>query len=589
MSKKLENKDNRKFIISIIAILFIPILYAGNFISAFSDPYNRMSKVDVAIINDDKTITYNDKEENIGNEFIKNLKESDRFNWHFVSDKEALKGMKNNEYYFSVKIPEDFTSNVYSTLNGSPKEANLIYMANENSNYISGVLGNILVSELNSELNKNIVSKFVTTLGNNLSNTKELSDGVTKLLDGSTKLTTGLSSLEDGSKELAYNASLLSDSTKELSTGINSLDEGYKTFNNGLNTVSSSLNTISSGYNSLNTSLTAYRATLDSAFNALPAVQKTALLDNYDKILESYTALNNKLDLVSSNTNSLSNNSKNIASNISKINTSTSTLSGHLVEFKDGVNTLYNGTKTLYSGSSTLNNGLNDLNTGVGTLTNSINKLNLVSNADKIAEPVTQKDEPYSTVKNYAYGFAPYFISLGLFVGGLVTTIIIAMKDKKTKQNQNEGIKHSIKKVSLFAGIVTSQAIILDVILLLTQIKIDNVLLFILFTILISIAFMAIIQMLSTIFGDVGRFISILLLIMQLTACGGTFPVETSPEFYNVIHAFMPMTYTVNGLRAIIGNGNMVILGNAVIVLISIIVVCYAIILIYFKRSKKFA
>jgi putative membrane protein len=62
--------------------------------------------------------------------------------------------------------------------------------------------------------------------------------------------------------------------------------------------------------------------------------------------------------------------------------------------------------------------------------------------------------------------------------------------------------------------------------------------------------------MLSTLFGDAGRVINILL-IMQLTAYDGTFPVETSPEFYNAIHIFMPMTYTVNSLRAIIGNGNM--------------------------------
>jgi putative membrane protein len=100
---------------------------------------------------------------------------------------------------------------------------------------------------------------------------------------------------------------------------------------------------------------------------------------------------------------------------------------------------------------------------------------------------------------------------------------------------------------------------------------------------------MAIVQMLSAVFGDVGRFACIILLILQLTSCGGTFPIETSPKFYNAIHNIMPMTYTVDGLRIIIGNGNMAILGNSIIVLLGIIIVCSCITLIYFKNSKKFS
>ena len=99
---------------------------------------------------------------------------------------------------------------------------------------------------------------------------------------------------------------------------------------------------------------------------------------------------------------------------------------------------------------------------------------------------------------------------------------------------------------------------------------------------------MSLIQLLATVFGDAGRFISVIILILQLTACGGTFPIETAPSIYNALHNFMPMTYTVDGLRVIIGNGNMSILWNSVIVLLSILVVCYGIVILYFKKSKKF-
>lgn len=587
MVKKL--KENKMFVISIIAILFIPILYAGNFISAFADPYNRMSQVDVAIVNDDKTITYEGDKVNIGADFIKEIKKSDKFKWHFVSDKEALNGMKSNKYYFTVKIPESLTDNVYSTLNGNPKDAKLIYMVNDNKNYISGVLGGVLADELNSELNKQIISQFVTTLGTNLDAAKELSTGVTSLLDGSTELTTGLNSLASGADTLANNTAKLSDETNNLASGVSALNSGYATFDASLGTVSSSLSLVSNGYGSLNTSLAQYKVALETALNAsgLPSEQKTALLTNYQQIAMTSNMLNGKLQLLSNGTKDLATNSKTISSNLNTINSGSATISSYLTQLKGGAQSLASGSRRLYSGSSDLKNGLVTLNTGVNDLNSSIGKLNLVSNADKLAQPVARQNVPYSEVKNYGYGFAPYFVSLGLFVGALVTTIVLAMKDKKTKQNA--GIKHSLKKVGIFAGVVVTQALILDAILLTTQIQIDNVMLFVTFSILISLMFMAIIQMFSTLFGDAGRFVSIILLILQLTACGGTFPVETSPSFYNAIHSFMPMTYTVDGLRVIIGNGNMAILGNAVIISISIILVCYGITILYFMKSRKYA
>lgn len=588
MLKKL--KENKMFVISIIAILFIPILYAGNFITAFSDPYNRMSDVDVAIVNDDNGTTYDGKEVNIGKDFINSLKNNRKFDYHFVSDKEALNGMKNNKYYFTVKIPSNLSSNVYATLNGNAKEAKLIYMANENSNYISGILGGALVDNLNSELNKNIISDFITTLGTNLDSGKQLSEGMTSLVDGSNEITTNLSNLVDGSRDLYNNTSTLSDESSELANGMSTLNNSYKVFNTSLNGVNSSLSTVSNGYDSLNNSITLYRTSLLGLLSTstLPDDQKNSLLTGYDQIAFSSNVLNGNLKMINSGINTLSLNSNTISKNIDSISSGNSTLSLYLLQLASGAKDLYNGASSLYSGSNNLRNGLETLYGGINSFNDSISKLKLTDNAEKIAAPVAREDETYSLVKNYGYGFAPYFVSLGLFVGALVTTIVVSIKDKKPKINIRN-TKHSLKKVSLFVGIVISQALVLDLILLTTKIRIDDGLLFVGFTILISLAFMAIILMLTTLFGDVGRFISILLLILQLTSCGGTFPIETSPAFYNAISPFMPMTYTVNGLRAIIGNGNMNILGHSIIILVSIIIVCYGITIMYYKKSKKLA
>lgn len=592
MFKKIINKikQNKVTTVSIIAILFIPALYACNFISAFADPYSNLSDVAVAVVNNDETVTNDGKEMNIGETFIENLKKSDKFKWYFVSEEEALEGMKNNKYYFTVKIPEDFTTNIYSTLSGNAKEADLVYMVNDNDNYISGVLGGVLVNELNSQLNKETISQFLTTLGTNLDNVDDLSIGVTALMNGSESLTEGLNELMSGINKVNSSSTELSNESIKLATGVDNLSKGYATFNTSLNTVSNSLSQVTTGYSTLSTSMNQYLAYLTATVNSsnLSDTDKENLINSYKQILGTTNVLNSNLNSISTGTTTLSQKSNSVLENINNVDVGTTTLSSYLKELSNGTIKLYSGSLELYNGSKTLSNGLSTLSLNVDLLSNSIDDLNLVDNASNVAAPVTTLETPYSSVDNYGYGFAPYFISLGLFVGALVTTIVLSMKKKKEKAIEKISLKRIVRRIGFFAGIVSCQALILDMILFATKIQVDNAVGFVLFSILIGIAFMALIQMLSTIFGDAGRFVSVIILILQLTACGGTFPIETAPTIYNLLHNFMPMTYTVDGLRVIIGNGNTSILFNSIIVLLSILIVCYGIIIVYFKNSKKF-
>lgn len=574
-------KKDKMFAISIFAILFIPVLYAANFLFAFADPYNNLNNVPVAIVNDDHG--YN--EENIGNDFISSLKESNNFKWYFVTDEEALKGMKDNKYYFTVKIPDEFSESVYSTLSGTSKEANLIYMANDNKNYICGVLGNALVNELENSLNKNIISNFVLELDGKVSSgVSNVESAAYQLVNGSSTLTTSLDSLNKGTSELKEKVSKLNEGYSNIENGTSTLNNNYKVFNQSLAGASTSLSTLYSNYYNIELAMNQYKNSLEQALSvsSLPDSVKNSLIANYSAIYQNTTTLNSNLSTLNSGVKTLSDKSTEVKSGIESINKGSIEFNAYLENLYSGVSQLKESTNLIYNGSYSLNNGLNQLSSGVSSFNKTLKNLNLSNNASNVASPVVRKDEAYSSVDNYGYGFAPYFISLGLFVGALVTTIVLEMK------NDKKSSKTSIfKKIGLFASIVSIQAIILDTILLLTKIKIDNILLFIVFTLLIALAFMAIIEMLTITMGNVGRFIAIVLLTLQLTSCGGTFPIETAPKFYNIISPLMPMTYTVDGLRVIIGNGNNAILLKSVIILISIIIVCYLVIYLYFKKSKK--
>jgi putative membrane protein len=86
--------------------------------------------------------------------------------------------------------------------------------------------------------------------------------------------------------------------------------------------------------------------------------------------------------------------------------------------------------------------------------------------------------------------------------------------------------------------------------------KDHSVPLFVVFSILTSLAFIALVQFLVTLLGDPGLFVAIIILILQLTTSAGTFPLELIPGALQVFNAFLPMTYSVAGFKAVISSGD---------------------------------
>src|SRR5699024_9359355 len=102
------------------------------------------------------------------------------------------------------------------------------------------------------------------------------------------------------------------------------------------------------------------------------------------------------------------------------------------------------------------------------------------------------------------------------------------------------------------------QAIIACTILILgLGLEVQNVPLFYLFAILTSLVFITMVQFLVTCFDNPGRFIAIVILILQLTTSAGTFPLELIPKFLQPFNLILPMTYSVQGFKAVISSGNL--------------------------------
>ncbi|MFS8350613.1 phage infection protein [Bacillus cereus] len=864
---------SKKILIPIIAVLFVPILYAGMFLWAFWDPYEQLDDLPVAVVNLDKGAELDGKPIEVGKGLVDNLKDNKSFKWEFVSEKEAKEGMEGRKYYMLVRIPDDFSSNATTLLKDDPKPLNLEYIPNESLNFLSSQIGGTAIEKIKSEVSSTLTKTYAEKMFDSIKDvskgladgadganklhdgsselhdgsskvtdglhtlqgkSEEMKDGVQKLADGSNKLVdgsgkvtnglntlnsktgemqigigklqdgsgkvtaglntlngkTGIGKLQDGSGKVTDGLNVLNGKTGEMQKGIGELRSGSEKVTNGLNTmvsktdelktgttelsngmeklaggqsqlekgsqeiqkglqelnnkvqnsvaglgemqskVPSILNTVNEkidgageNVNQLNelTQSTAGDAktaaqdvaNLQKQIESLPkeyqeqlqpfitnAAKSTAtvqqkaagvaggtnklneevkqlkgeigektsgmqskmpnpeevgnltsgikkltnaqnefvskfhglgeglgnakvgadklkngsgqLIDGVNQLLDGSGKVTEGLGALSVGANQMAGGITQLADGSSQVTGGLGTVSLVVTKLEDGSNQVTGGLGILSVGASqmtggitqladgsgqvttglgTLNGGLNKMSTGSTQLIDGVNKLTdgsgkvtdglvkvndgsgelaekLGEGAEKTGEvkgtdktydmfasPVKVKVEKMAEVPNYGTGFTPYFLSLGLFVGALLLSIVYPLRD--TVGVPKSGFSWFISKFGVLLSVGIIQAIVADVILLFgLGVEVQSIPYFILFSIVTSLAFIALIQCLVTAFGDAGRFIAIITLIMQLTTSAGTFPLELIPKFLQPFNAWLPMTYSVSGFKAVVSSGD---------------------------------
>lgn len=128
---------NKFMVVAIIAIMIIPTIYTTIFLGSMWDPYGNVDKLPVAIVNKDKSVIYEDKVMDVGNELVDNLKESNSLDFNFVDEDVAERGLENGTYYMVVTIPEDFSANATTLMDDEPQQMALDYETNPGTNYIA--------------------------------------------------------------------------------------------------------------------------------------------------------------------------------------------------------------------------------------------------------------------------------------------------------------------------------------------------------------------------------------------------------------------------------------------------------------------
>lgn len=447
--------------------------------------------------------------------------------------------------------------------------------------------------------------------------------GVSDAADGSASLSTGAASLNSGIDSLLQGAKKLSASTQnidQISSGAASLAAGASTFNSSLSGYITGVDTLIASVNSTSSFLKNYATVINPAIMKDPyfAAFMTKMSD--PAISANLTALSNANTSLKAASAQISAGAQTLASGTASL----PELKTALAQMEAGLTSAKEGSAALSSGASDLEAGLSEINTATGKLTSAasdissgaadaadgaaklsdgisaaktgvddsmttanadLTKLNGLS--DFAGDPVSIESTPVNPVPNYGTAFAPYFLSLSLWVGALMIFLGTYMDNDDSFKVLSRNSDRKFVRSFIYLGLGLVQAFVLGKVLEIgLGLSVSNEALYYLACCLFSVTAVSIIQFFMVNCKAVGKFLCIILLIMQLTSCGGTFPMETVPKLFNVLYPFMPMTYSVGLLKeAISGGDNTLILRNSLVLII--ITAAFTALSLYMTRRES--
>ncbi|BCJ54758.1 membrane protein [Actinoplanes sp. NBRC 14428] len=240
-------------------------------------------------------------------------------------------------------------------------------------------------------------------------------------------------------------------------------------------------------------------------------------------------------------------------------------LRGGIFQLASGARRLDNGLDTLSSGGRRLTAGLGDLQGGASRLASGLsdgaNRIpgygdDPAARADLLSDPVRLDRNVRHAAATYGVGFAPYFLALALWVGAMITYMVMRPLNRRYVVSGAPARRVALAGFlpALAVGLVQAVVLFLVVVFGLGLGPASPVATLGLLM-LTAAAFAAVMQLLGAALGPAGRIVALALLMLQLTSSGGTYPVQTTPWFFQAIHPLLPMTYVVEALRHTIDGG----------------------------------
>ena len=597
---------NPIMMIILIGIVILPSLYAWVNILASTDPYSSTGGIKIAVANLDEGGSLFDEQLDIGDNVIDQLHENDKMGWTFYDTREeAIQAVISADAYAAIVIPEDFSADI-CTMFDNPVKPNLEYYVNMKTNAIAPKMTNAAVETLQDSIKQQIISTVVETIYNKLN---IVGDG---LSDNSDLIRRGLDTLYDSESIIVEIPNKVQTARDQAQSVLDKAEEKKPAVDSVIALLERTQTTIANlavDLENLDSKISYYEPLLLQAMEDAGAVMdeindaSDSLLNIHQKIqqilshFKYLSQLINKLNEallggndigtilsdISNTTAEISDLAKSVKSELEnnilpKIHqylgeaTDISTevfnkiddgladidaamslaeklmdkgkeILGKTDEFLDVYPNYANKVLDVIDKVKTIDENI-DLNTVINLL-----MANAQDEGNFFANPVEISEEDYYPTENYGAAMTPFYTTLCLWVGAVILCAILTTEAKNAPFPYTRRQEY-LGKWLLFVSLAILQGLLValgDIFLL--KISIVHPVIFVLLTMLLSLIFTTIVFSFVFQFGDVGKAIAVILLVLQIAGSGGTFPIECTPQFFQKIYALLPFTYAINAMR----------------------------------------
>ncbi|MFG2861139.1 YhgE/Pip family protein [Streptomyces sioyaensis] len=643
--------------LGLVALTLIPLLYGALYLCSFWDPYSRLDKIPVALVNDDRGATADGKKIAAGDDLAHKVKDSKTFHWEEVSAADAAKGVENGTYYLSLTVPQDFSKRIASSSGDDPQTGALKVRTNDANNYVVGSISRSVFSEIRAKtsasssramLDKIFVSfsdlhdqtakaadgagKVDKGVGSAKKGSGDLADGLGKLNEGAGKVSQGAGDLSKGASsavakahELSAGAGRVADGTQQLADKVHGIakkdlpylrkhgkeiGEGAQFVANATETLDDVLDTLPSdsakaatqarknadnaaeiyqdrcgGLLDTDPDCTKLKALADGSKVAADAAEKVndavagadfgpirsklhEVHQGAVMVAEQAPGIAQRADTAIGQINALNAGAHKVSQGAGLFADGIGTLADGAGKVADGAGKVHSGVGTAKDGATKLTGGLFKLKDGTNQLADGLhsgvakipdyNKKDRDARTEVMADPVELASKSMHKAPNYGTGLAPYFIPLSLWVGAMVAFMLLPALGKRALAAGAPGWRITLGSwLPAYAVGVVQVLALMAVLHWGLGLQMARSAGTVGFLLLATACFTAIIQLLGAFFGPAGRVLTLIVLMLQLTSAGGTYPVQTSPGFFAAIHPFLPMSYVVDGLRRLITGGDL--------------------------------
>ena len=223
--------------------------------------------------------------------------------------------------------------------------------------------------------------------------------------------------------------------------------------------------------------------------------------------------------------------------------------------------------KALNAAVDLINNDWPNIKTGIHKAANAIRKgesevdlgeiikllkLDATKEADFFKQPVELQTNDIYPIANNGSASTPFYTALCLWVGALLLSSVATTEyhlEKKDKERFTQR-ETFVARMLTFLTMAIAQSLIVTLgNMFLLGVDVHNPVYSVLFALLVGLAFMMIVYVLAGLFGNVGKGIAIIILVLSISGGGGNYPIQVSGKFFQFINPLLPFTHAVNLLR----------------------------------------